>query len=1787
MRFSTKLGCDFSLKSKRRRSKKNVSSYQVLEPRKLLAADFVISEFLASNDSVIQDDNGNFSDYIEIYNAGTSSGSLSGFSLTDDPTDISKWTFPAVNLDAGEFLLVFAGADSDPASGTDLYTGFGLSAAGEYVGLYDDNGNVLSEFGPQGTDFPPQETDVTFGLAFDTPPPPVGETLIGRSPSQGNGSFEDLTGGTPDQGGNRIGGNSDAQIPGWFADRLAGFIGWDDDVAASHGSEYAFVNNQDRAIFTSDPVNVNLVAGERLQLTFDVATNEVGSQVTYRASLQFGSGGNTSFSDRDIVTANTDFQELSFNHTVSAAQAGANTVSIRIDLDNTTGGIRDQAYFDDVQLQLFDATAALGGVWASLENFDSVTAPSLPTGWSNSSSGASSWSTSNVGAADGTNRVFVPNPSSASTAELTSPSFSVTEPTSRIRFQNSYSTEAGFDGGTLQISIAGGSFVDILTAGGSFISGGYNDTIGGTAAWSGDSGGYIETQVQLPNSANGNSVQLRWRFTSDAIVGGDNWSIDSLEQIEAEVASLVQPLEEGSLLAPTPGFANTGLRPGQVLFSQSSQLFSSSFQLTLTPERAGEEVRYTVDGSVPDTSSLLYTGPINISASTEIRALAVSAAGQSGAVFGETYELLDSSLTSFTSNLPILVFDNYGAGNPLNRNFNTTFFAAIEPDPVTGVASLTDATSVATRGATHRRGSSSFTLGKNSFRIELRDQTDEDESHSVLGLPSESDFVLNTLSRFDRAQVRNPIAFDTNRQVDVYAPNYRYVEVFFNQDGDALEESDYFGTYLFQESIKRDSNRVDIADLDPTDDTPTTDLLGNDPITGGYIVRGDRNQAGDPAFDTTRGNPSTERFVIHTPNDLTTNQRNYIEDYFNATEEDFIDVDSFIDQHIFQTFWKGPDALRFSTYFHKDRGGKLRAGPNWDQERIAGVETDTSINRARNPENWYGDGSVTSLFEHDWWDRLFDDPNFMQRWIDRLDEFGGTIYNSANLNALIDGYVEQLQGTNPLDSPIVRNYIRWGASASNGSSGNNNTGGEAWPNARVQTSSDPNSNGFYQFADPSITAGVTDPANSPTPQNILAYWQSEISHVRNWVNARVSWIYDQLSDRADFSIEPSLVAEGTGVNLVIPGTVASNAQVWYTLDGSDPRDSADGNKGNPSPSAILWDGNPITLNASTEITVRILDSTIANPKNQVNGQSNSFDIWSGETRGLFEVGIPVADALRITEINYNPSDPTAAEISAYAAATGVSVPVAQVNLDSDDFEFIEVQNTSTTNALLLNGTQFSDGVTLAFENVTLLVEDIDAFEARYGTTGIQVLGQWSGGLSDGGETISITDNQGVEVLSVSYDDVSPWDVSADGDGATLELIDPVNTPANELGKYYRWQASSEFGGTPGRAFVAPSGVVINEVLAHTDLSVGDSIELFNPTGSSIDISGWHLSDSGSNLFKYQIPANTVLAAGQYVVFTENDFNPTPGVPGPNDFALSSTGDEVYLTRQDNGVAVFEDVVDFGATFNGESLGRLPNGTGRLTRLASNSFGNVNGDAEVGPLVISEVNYHPEDPRSAALAIDPTLTDNDLEFIEIANPTSSTIDLTNWRLRGESDYDFAAGTSLAAGAALIVVSFDPSSATNALKLSGFREHYNIGSEVTIVGGFSGSLSNSTGRISLQQPDAPDSLGEIPHVVVDELIYDDLSPWPDADGTGQVLERDDLFANGNFATSWIGAAATPGEFESQFLLGDADQNGVVDFADIPSFIAILQAGTYLEEADINGDGVVDFADIPGFIQLLINQ
>jgi hypothetical protein len=128
-----------------------------------------ISEFMASNTRTLADENGDYSDWIEIYNPNPGTVNLDGWYLTDSTNNLGKWRFPATNIAGGGFVVVFASEKDRRVPGSRLHTNFRLSAEGEYLALIKDDGTTIaSEFRPA---FPPQVPDVSYGFVqFGEPP---------------------------------------------------------------------------------------------------------------------------------------------------------------------------------------------------------------------------------------------------------------------------------------------------------------------------------------------------------------------------------------------------------------------------------------------------------------------------------------------------------------------------------------------------------------------------------------------------------------------------------------------------------------------------------------------------------------------------------------------------------------------------------------------------------------------------------------------------------------------------------------------------------------------------------------------------------------------------------------------------------------------------------------------------------------------------------------------------------------------------------------------------------------------------------------------------------------------------------------------------------------------------------------------------------------------------------------------------------------------------------------------------------------------------------------------------------------------------------------------------------------------------------------------------------------------------------------------------------------------------------------------------------------------------------
>src|SRR6185503_8905467 len=218
-----------------------------------------------------------------------------------------------------------------------------------------------------------------------------------------------------------------------------------------------------------------------------------------------------------------------------------------------------------------------------------------------------------------------------------------------------------------------------------------------------------------------------------------------------------------------------------------------------------------------------------------------------------------------------------------------------------------------------------------------------------------------------------------------------------------------------------------------------------------------------------------------------------------------------------------------------------------------------------------------------------------------------------------------------------------------------------------------------------------------------------------------------------------------------------------------------------------------------------------------------------------------------------------------------------------------------------------------------------------------------------------------------------------------------NAPLNTWSNKVSWRQSAYENGSAGAVDPPPLDlpvVLVNEALTHTDLPDFDKIELFNPGTNEVNIGGWYLSDDADTPKKYHIPPGTTIAAGGFILFTEEDFN----TGGPTSFSLSSSGDEVFLFSATNSLLTgYAHGFDFAAAQNGVAFGRYVNSQGNedfVAQSTTNTFLATNALPLVGPVVISEIMYHPPDVASGTNIVDNSLD----EFVELHNITTNAVPL---------------------------------------------------------------------------------------------------------------------------------------------------------------------------------------------------
>jgi hypothetical protein len=386
-------------------------------------------------------------------------------------------------------------------------------------------------------------------------------------------------------------------------------------------------------------------------------------------------------------------------------------------------------------------------------------------------------------------------------------------------------------------------------------------------------------------------------------------------------------------------------------------------------------------------------------------------------------------------------------------------------------------------------------------------------------------------------------------------------------------------------------------------------------------------------------------------------------------------------------------------------------------------------------------------------------------------------------------------------------------------------------------------------------------------------------------------------------------------------------------------------------------------------------------------------------------------------------------------------------------------------------------------------------------------------LATGGDNLILSASNGVTIIqSVNFGTQQPGVSQGyfpDGFGALTNF--PLSSSPNDS----NW---------------LPASVRVNEALTNSLAPLEDYVELYNPTASDSDISGWWLSDDHFVRQKYQFPGGTVIPAGGYLVINESSFN-----IGPNAFSLSSLGDEIVLTEMSGGVATgYRAQQSFGAAAENVSFGEVSTAGGaEFWPQVARTPGAANAGPLIGPVIINEIHYHPPDLGGSDNGRD--------EFVELHNITTSPVDLTGWKLKGGSEFAFAAGTIIRPGDYILVVGFNPGT-DNAL-LTAFRIALGVPSTVRIYGPFTPKLANDSASVELSKPGTPVN-GVTPYINLDKVRYLDFAPWPTApDGNGPSLQRISRTVIGNDAANYVAATPTPGAVNfGQTPILDNDGDGM---------------------------------------------
>ena len=299
----------------------------------------------------------------------------------------------------------------------------------------------------------------------------------------------------------------------------------------------------------------------------------------------------------------------------------------------------------------------------------------------------------------------------------------------------------------------------------------------------------------------------------------------------------------GYLRNATPGAPNGDalILPETVAFSRTPGPFTGTFRLVLSGATAGEQIRYTVTppstagaaAPEPTSASSTYTGPIVINSTAVVRAEVFSADDKlHGLPATAQFVQLAASAATFSSQLPVLVLDEHGAGVLSKDGIDHPAWFYLYTPETTGTTPFAGSPSLATPTTMSVRGNFSSNFPKQSYSLTLQTELGRDNAQPLLGLDSAADWALVSPWSTDRSYIRNAFVYALSNGMGRWAPRTKFVETFVNTDNDGLTSMDYTGIAVLTDRIKISPDRVNITSLGSSD-------VSGSAVTGGYVFKFD------------------------------------------------------------------------------------------------------------------------------------------------------------------------------------------------------------------------------------------------------------------------------------------------------------------------------------------------------------------------------------------------------------------------------------------------------------------------------------------------------------------------------------------------------------------------------------------------------------------------------------------------------------------------------------------------------------------------------------------------------------------------------------------------------------------------------------------------------------------------------------------------------------------------------------------------------------------------------------